>query len=714
MRLLQQTVGVAILSLASRALAADYHVSKSGSDAAPGTSAQPWLTISKATSELKPGDTCTVHAGTYRERLDPARGGSSEAARIVYRAAPGEQVYLKGSEQIDGWTSDGSLWKAVVANSQFGDFNPYSTKISGSYLTYGGDYHLGEVYLEGEPFSEVLDKGGAGTTPKTWYAEVGADSTTIWMNSGNVDPTGHLVEINVRKYVIAPSKTGLAYLTFDGFNVLHGATNWAPPDARPQEGMIMSNWGLKWVIERNHIADSKSVCIASGLAANDGNDGIDQVGNHLILDNTIQRCGQAGIAGSHGMSASTIKGNLIEDINPQKHFGGYESAGIKIHTAIDVVIADNIIRKVHSPNNGASHAGIWLDWQSQGSRISGNLLYDLEQSVLELEMDHGPTLIDNNIFVGGGHDIWDVSESSVFVHNLFVDTSYTVQSADSRSANFFNPHTSQTAGAQTHTSADDHFLNNIYIGTGPSGISEAPGFICDYNVAYKGASLTSWGDSHSISKPTFDPNFKITSQDTSATVTFKTDSAPRDVGCLLVTRDSIGLSAVTKQGIENHDGSPITIDSDILGVMRSSSHPTAGPFETLTAGSDNTFMVSAGASVTGSGSGGPAMGASGGSPMGTSGGSPMGTSGGSGGSAGSSPGSSLAGGNSTSPAGPPSTSNTAAGTNDGSGCGCQVAGDRRHPAGWLLPLPLFALWPALRRRRKRALSAARASWRTAL
>jgi MYXO-CTERM domain-containing protein len=36
---------------------------------------------------------------------------------------------------------------------------------------------------------------------------------------------------------------------------------------------------------------------------------------------------------------------------------------------------------------------------------------------------------------------------------------------------------------------------------------------------------------------------------------------------------------VTNQGIENHDGSAITIDKDILGAARSTTNPTAGPFE---------------------------------------------------------------------------------------------------------------------------------------
>jgi MYXO-CTERM domain-containing protein len=69
-----------------------------------------------------------------------------------------------------------------------------------------------------------------------------------------------------------------------------------------------------------------------------------------------------------------------------------------------------------------------------------------------------------------------------------------------------------------------------------------------------------------------------------------------DVAGPLVTRDLIGINPITKQGIENHDGSPITIDKDIAGTARSTTHPTAGPFEALASGSHTyTFLAGAGA-----------------------------------------------------------------------------------------------------------------------
>jgi len=93
-------VWAAVASMAGLAGAAEYHVSKSGSDSNPGSSSQPFLTIQKAATVMQAGDMCTVHAGTYREEVIPPRGGSSESQRITYRAAEGEKVYWKGSDQF--------------------------------------------------------------------------------------------------------------------------------------------------------------------------------------------------------------------------------------------------------------------------------------------------------------------------------------------------------------------------------------------------------------------------------------------------------------------------------------------------------------------------------------------------------------------------------------------------------------------------------------
>ena len=78
------------------ALAKEYHVSVNGSDKNYGVQKKPLKTISAAAAIAQPGDVITVHAGTYREQINPPRGGTSDSKRIVYRAAKNEKVIIKG------------------------------------------------------------------------------------------------------------------------------------------------------------------------------------------------------------------------------------------------------------------------------------------------------------------------------------------------------------------------------------------------------------------------------------------------------------------------------------------------------------------------------------------------------------------------------------------------------------------------------------------
>ena len=141
--------------------AAEFHVASSGKDSNAGTLDAPLRTIQRAADLAQPGDTITVHEGVYRERITPPRGGEFDTKRIVYQAAPGEKVEIKGSEVVKDWVKvQNETWKVTLPNSFFGAFNPYSDLIHGDWFApLGRQHHTGAVYLNGEWLVEAARLG---------------------------------------------------------------------------------------------------------------------------------------------------------------------------------------------------------------------------------------------------------------------------------------------------------------------------------------------------------------------------------------------------------------------------------------------------------------------------------------------------------------------------------------------------------------------------
>jgi alpha-N-arabinofuranosidase len=139
----------AALAFATASSALEYHVSVSGDDSSLGSRTRPFKTISAAVTVAQPGDVITVHAGIYREHVNPPRGGLSEEKRITYQAAPGESVVITGSEIVGNWSRvTNDTWKVALPNRYFGQFNPYSDVIRGDWFDgRGRRHHSGCVYL---------------------------------------------------------------------------------------------------------------------------------------------------------------------------------------------------------------------------------------------------------------------------------------------------------------------------------------------------------------------------------------------------------------------------------------------------------------------------------------------------------------------------------------------------------------------------------------
>ena len=564
--------GLAVAMGAQTAAAREIHVAKTGSDAGGGTEGGPYLSIGKAAAVAQPGDTVTVHAGTYREWVKPPRGGAGEDRRITYRAAPGEEVLLKGSERVTSWAYvGGGVWKAEVPNELFGDYNPFALKLSGGWLEYGQWHTRGDVYLDGEALAEAQTPQELGQRKGAWHAQAGEKTTIIRASFGrDAKPNEALAEINVRESVFLPEASGLRYITVDGFHLMHSAENWQPPGLEVQMGTIGPRMGKHWVIRNCRVTNARCVGIVLGHAKGVDYDDIDAFGDHVIRNNIIRRCGQAGIAGQKGATRCLVEGNLIEDTNYRKEFGGWETAAIKFHQSVDTVLRGNLIRRVRHQSHGAF--GIWMDWANQGTRITGNVIYDTDAAAVFVEMNHGPILVDNNVLIGQG--VRSNSEGTVFAHNLFVDCEFSMGSDTKRSSEYYKPHTRQVVTRKPGVPQDDRWYNNLFVGRGLDGVKTASGYAADCNVFLGGAKKSRFGDEHSI-VAAFDAKVERKDDPLGVTIEFSIDEAASRLTGPWVDGKLVGVLPTVGQTIEDRHGKPIRVDADLHARHRA--QPLPGP-----------------------------------------------------------------------------------------------------------------------------------------
>jgi len=575
--------------------ATTFHVAVNGNDANPGTKTAPFRTIQHAADVARPGDVILVHAGIYRERVSPPRGGTSDADRIVYEAAPGEKVVISGSDVAENWVEvKGDVWKTTLPDSFFGRFNPYSDVIHGDWFDpMGRVHHTGEVYLDGNGLTEaasLTDVMKPTDDDALWFGQVDKQNTTIWAQFNGVNPNRQRVEINVRQTVFYPEKTGINYITVRGFILEDAATQWAPPTAE-QIGVIGPHWGKGWIIEDNVIRNS----ICSGISLGKYGDKWDNtsansaqgfvktiqralgdgwskenIGHHIVRDNTIYDCGQAGIVGALGAIFSTITGNTIYDIHVKQSFSGAEIAGIKLHGAIDMRIDHNNIYR--------APLGLWLDWMAQGTRVSGNLFHDNNVDAF-VEVDHGPFLFDNNLLLSRV-SLRDNSQGGAYVHNLFAGA-VKVLPFDSRQTPFLKAHSTALAGLHDNPRGDDRYYNNVFVQHADlSAYDTAPlPMRMDGNVYLDGARPSKF-DEQAVVEPGFDPRLQLVAEPGGLYLEMRFSKKwTAKHSRKMVTSALLGRAVIPDLPYVQPDGSPILIDADYFGKRRSQSNPTPGPFK---------------------------------------------------------------------------------------------------------------------------------------
>ncbi|MDO5435302.1 MAG: right-handed parallel beta-helix repeat-containing protein [Clostridia bacterium] len=498
-----------------------------------GSAERPFKRINDAAKIAMPGDEVLVAPGVYREYVCPVHAGTEEN-RITYRSTEKLGAVITGGEVVTGWQPyQGNVWTVKVDNTVFGAYNPYTTFVCGDWYFAPTVRHTGSVYLNQNMMYETvtLDECIAGEadpcaweTEKSkykWYTEQDGNFTVLYANFQGLDPNTQDVEIAVRRNVFMPAENGIGYITVSGFKMTIAATTWAPPAAY-QDGLMGPHWSRGWIIEDCEICNSRCCGISLGKYRDPENDMYfytkhvksptqmerdavcrgqyhgwlkENVGGHIVRRCHVHHCEQTGIVGRQGGVFSIIEDCHIHHICNSTQLGGAETAGIKLHAAIDVIIRRNHIHNCIE--------GVWLDWEAQGARISQNIMHDnmkpagvqhgmgaMFNTDIFIEVGHGPTLIDNNVLLSKC-SLAMPSEGIACVNNLMLGAFTLINSGVDSIVNGqreprFTPyhirHRTEVAGFMTILHGDDRVYNNILIQHYPITNAEKKPTDNDYEV----------------------------------------------------------------------------------------------------------------------------------------------------------------------------------------------------------------------------------------
>ena len=650
-----------------------YYVNAAASRDGNGSCEMPFKHINDAAKVARPGDEIIVAPGVYREYVNPQNAGTPDQ-RIVYRSEKPLGAVITGAELLTGWTPfKGDVWTARVNNGVFGDYNPYTTFVCGDWYFAPTVRHTGAVYINDRMMYEAvsLEECIAGEPDPTawnaeesswkWFTEQDGNETVLYANFKGLDPNKEKIEINVRRNCFMPDKNGVGYITVSGFNMTKAATTWAPPAAY-QDGLMGPHWSKGWIIEDCEISNSKCCGISLGKYRDPENDMYfytkhvksptqmerdavcrgqyhgwlkENVGSHIIRRCHVHHCEQTGIVGRMGGVFSTIEDCHIHHVCNSQQLGGAETAGIKLHAAIDVTIRRNHIHHCIM--------GVWLDWEAQGARISQNLMHDnvrpegLEQARgamfstdIFIEVGHGPTLIDNNVLMSPV-GITIPSEGIACVHNLILGGFSLINSGvdsivngqrEPRYTPYHIRHRTEVAGFMTILHGDDRVYNNLFIqaypvkdktkkptdadhpfvGTAPFDIFptfeewNAPfsgegnpdmGALAKAHFghlpvwvegnAYFGGATVCKHEQHKLSDRRSKVTIELVEQDGQYSLKTNVFSKLKDFRDGIICTETLGKAFEPEQRFENPDGTDIVFDRDYFGNHRGT-ETIPGPF----------------------------------------------------------------------------------------------------------------------------------------
>ncbi len=303
-------------------------VAPDGDDGAPGTAEEPWRTLGHAVTSTSSGGTVVLRGGTYPEVVEvPA------TRRLAIQAAPGEAVWLSGSDEVTDWDGAGGVWVHAGFSSPFTAGNLNSTLVTPS-SPMAGDPDM--AFVDGRPLRQVGSR--AGVVAGTFFVDDAADALVI-----GDDPTDHRVEVAVRDEALNVKSAGTVVR---GIGFRHYATHIS------RLGAVKA--GAAGIVFENVVFLDNA---AAGLTV--------MAPDVRVRASTASGNGQLGIHGD-GAHRLVVEDSLLRGNNRERFSAMAASGGIKVTGSDGIVLRRNLVE------DNLSH-GLWMDLGSDSATVVRNV-----------------------------------------------------------------------------------------------------------------------------------------------------------------------------------------------------------------------------------------------------------------------------------------------------------------------------------------------------
>jgi hypothetical protein len=329
--------------LEDRQLLSTYYVATTGSDANPGTLAQPFRTIQHGLDvATAPGDTVYVRGGTYKEQVTFTHSGTA-GAPISLQAYPGEHPIIHGTNTPS----------PCFFNPGNGNSNQVVTVVKMTDVSY--------VSLTG---FEIAQENGVAAQSEAYGVFVQGSGSHIAIQGNTIhDITGKVIKqgqdnvgyggAGIQVYGTSLTKP-YDHVIIDGNQIY----NCQPGDSETETLTINGN--------------VSNFQITNNVIHNTNNIGIDMIGGEANVFNLPDDTQHLPVARNGLCSHNTI-------YNIHANYGNGQAAGIYVDGAQNVTITDNVS---YQNDYGLQVGAEWHGYVARGITVADNLLYNNRQGGL--------------------------------------------------------------------------------------------------------------------------------------------------------------------------------------------------------------------------------------------------------------------------------------------------------------------------------------------